>query len=205
MPSFEHVRMPPGTVRSIDRCQLMILECARKLKTQLKSFWEARAERIGVLMGHMGPTRNATLYASRCYLDDMRDAFAANPALKHAPLFEEAFSAFSKEIERLIPQSNENSFPGMMPNVIPARVANYFDIKGLNMTVDTGYTSAITAFEVAGRYLRSGELTMALVGAANGNVTPEMSHLLGESKAPLAEGAFLFALATEDVALQAGL
>src|SRR6185436_19424179 len=104
------------------------------------------------------------------------------------------------EVGRLVLPSNENSFPGMMPNVIPARIANYFDLKGLNMTVDTGYSSAITAFEVAGRYLRSGELTMALVGAANGNVTSEIAHLLGDPALAIAEGAFLFALATEDVA-----
>jgi hypothetical protein len=32
LPSFEKVRMPPSTIRTLDRCQLMILDCAQKLR-----------------------------------------------------------------------------------------------------------------------------------------------------------------------------
>ena len=44
MPSFEKVRMPPGMVRTIDRTQLMILECAHDLRSQLGEFWERAAQ-----------------------------------------------------------------------------------------------------------------------------------------------------------------
>ncbi|MFB6888374.1 cytochrome P450 [Kitasatospora sp. NPDC056327] len=208
LPSFKQVRMPPGMMRGIDRCQLMILKCAHRLRDGLGSFWEDNSETTGVVLGHLGATRNATLYALRCYLDDLTIALEADPSLASAPWLPRAMELLRTEVRRLVPPSNEDSFPGMMPNVIPARVANYFDLKGLNMTVDTGFTSTLSAIDVAIRYLRQGELTMALVGGINGNSTDEVRELLDEALdggSVLAEGAFLFALVTEETAAAAGL
>ncbi|MFF2952814.1 cytochrome P450 [Kitasatospora sp. NPDC057965] len=208
LPSFRQVRMPPGTMRGIDRCQLMILECAHRLRDGLGSFWEDNSETTGVVLGHLGATRNATLYAMRCYLDDLTAALGADPAPAAAPWLPQVLERLGAEVRRLVPPSSEDSFPGMMPNVIPARVANYFDLKGLNMTVDTGFTSALSAIDVAIRYLRQGELTMALVGGINGNSTDEVRRLLDgalDGRSVLAEGAFLFALVTEETAAAAGL
>ncbi|WP_380285861.1 cytochrome P450 [Kitasatospora purpeofusca] len=208
LPSFQQVRMPPGMMRGIDRCQLMILKCAHRLRDSLGAFWEDNSETTGVVLGHLGATRNATLYAMRCYLDDLTLALKADPSLAPAPWLPQALEELRSEVRRLVPPSNEDSFPGMMPNVIPARVANYFDLKGLNMTVDTGFTSTLSAIDVAIRYLRQGELTMALVGGINGNSTDEVRRLLDEAldgRSVLAEGAFLFALVTEETAAAAGL
>ncbi|MFB8198364.1 cytochrome P450 [Kitasatospora purpeofusca] len=208
LPSFKQVRMPPGMMRGIDRCQLMILKCAHRLRDSLGAFWEDNSETTGVVLGHLGATRNATLYALRCYLDDLTIALKADASLASAPWLPEALELLRAEVRRLVPPSNEDSFPGMMPNVIPARVANYFDLKGLNMTVDTGFTSTLSAIDVAIRYLRQGELTMALVGGINGNSTDEVRQLLDEALdggSVLAEGAFLFALVTEETAAAAGL
>ncbi|MEV6972026.1 cytochrome P450 [Kitasatospora sp. NPDC093806] len=208
LPSFKQVRMPPGMMRGIDRCQLMILKCAHRLRDSLGSFWEDNSETTGVVLGHLGATRNATLYAARCYLDDLTIALRADASLASAPWLPQALDLLKSEVRRLVPPSNEDSFPGMMPNVIPARVANYFDLKGLNMTVDTGFTSTLSAIDVAIRYLRQGELSMALVGGINGNSTDEVRQLLDDAldtETVLAEGAFLFALVTEETAAAAGL
>ncbi|WP_327678445.1 cytochrome P450 [Kitasatospora sp. NBC_00458] len=208
LPSFQQVRMPPGMMRGIDRCQLMILKCAHRLRDGLGSFWEDNSETTGVVLGHLGATRNATLYATRCYLDDLTLALRTDPSLASAPWLPQALDLLRSEVRRLVPPSNEDSFPGMMPNVIPARVANYFDLKGLNMTVDTGFTSTLSAIDVAIRYLRQGELSMALVGGINGNSTDEVRQLLDDALDPgtvLAEGAFLLALVTEETAVAAGL
>lgn len=81
----------------------------------------------------------------------------------------------------------------MMPNVIPARVANYYDLHGMNMTVDAGHASTLAAFEVAARFLCSGELEMAIVGGINGNSADEVQPAFD---LPLAEGVALFAVTT---------
>ncbi|MFI1918082.1 SDR family oxidoreductase [Nocardia sp. NPDC020380] len=208
LPTIDEVKLPPGLMRSIDRCQLMILACARSLHSRLGDFWTANQAETGVIVGHFGETRNATLYAARCYLDDVATTLRADPHLADGPWLEQMLADIAADIRELVPPATENTFPGLMPNVIPARVANYFGLNGLNMTVDTGFTSALTAIDVAARYLRTGELRMALVGGINGNTTAEHRALLGEllpPEAAIAEGAFLLALTTEDTAAQAGL
>ena len=195
--------MPPGMMRAIDRTQLMVLECARRIRADLGEFWEEHRADAGVVLGHMGATRNATLYATRCYLDDLRRAASEDAELASEAWFPAMVDRLGSELAQLVPDSSENTFPGMMPNVIPARVANYFDLHGLNMTVDTGLTSAVTAIDVAIRYLRSGELSVALAGGINGNSTTEMRWLVDsalEHNRRLAEGCFMFALTTESAA-----
>ncbi|MGB3187261.1 MAG: SDR family oxidoreductase [Ornithinimicrobium sp.] len=207
LPPFSSVRMPPGTLRSIDRCQLMVLQCAARMLEQLSGSWETLREGTGVIMGHGGATRNAMLYATRCYADDLR--FAARMSdYGLSPLARQAIDAVIDEVSASCPPSSEDTFPGMMPNVIAARVANYFDLHGPNMTVDAGLTSSVAAIDVAMRYLRAGRMDLALVGGINGNTTPEATQLLADvlsEGSVLAEGCFMVALTTQAHADRLGL
>jgi NAD(P)-dependent dehydrogenase (short-subunit alcohol dehydrogenase family)/3-oxoacyl-(acyl-carrier-protein) synthase len=209
-PPLTQVRIPPGTTRSLDRCQLMLLESVLPLRDDLGEFWERSRDNTGVIVGHLGPTRNATLYAHRCYLDEMRAVVSAAATGDASDAAIGDFETYANEIRRLVPESNENSFPGIMPNVIPARVSNYLDLHGVNMTVDTGLASALSALDVAVRYLRAGDLDLALVAGVNGNSTPESSRTAGEllvggDTAAVAEGAFTVALVRESTARAHGL
>ncbi|MDT3395898.1 SDR family oxidoreductase [Streptomyces sp. B1866] len=204
-PPFNKVRLPPKTIRALDRCQLMILECAHQLRDQIPGFWQQQTLNTGVFVGHMGPTRAAMLYANRCYLDDIEEALAGVRSTRVPAVLEK----LRARVREMIPASNEDSFPGQMPNIISARVANYFDLHGPNMTMDSGFASALSSITSASRYLRTGELDFALAGGINGNNLPEYRSLIGEllpaSADELAEGAFLFALTTEERARAAGL
>ncbi|MFF8938552.1 SDR family oxidoreductase [Streptomyces paradoxus] len=208
VPPFNRVRLPPKTIRALDRCQLMVLECAHELRDRMPDFWSEQAPKTGVFVGHMGPTRAAMQYANRCYLDDMGEALAASPLAGSAEV-PKVLDRLREQVRSLIPESNEDSFPGQMPNIISARVANYFDLNGSNMTVDSGFASALSSLTLAGRYLRTGELDFALAGGINGNSLPEYRSLIGDllpdPGTELAEGAVLFALTTEERARSAGL
>ncbi|APB00299.1 3-oxoacyl-[acyl-carrier-protein] reductase [Nocardia seriolae] len=206
LPTLAEVKLPPGLMRAIDRCQLMILDCARTIRTDLGDFWTAQQAETGVILGHFGSTRNALHYATRCYLDDITEALRTDAVRE--PWLADVLDEIAAEVRALVPPSTENTFPGMMPNVIPARVANYFGLNGLNMTVDTGFTATSSAIDVAAGYLRTGELRMALAGGINGNATAEQRALLGDllpAGTRIAEGAFLLALTAEETAAAAGL
>ncbi|WP_405797913.1 SDR family oxidoreductase [Streptomyces sp. NBC_01506] len=207
-PPFNEVRLPPKTIRALDRCQLMILRCAHQLRDQMPEFWGEQAAKTGVFVGHMGPTRAAMLYANRCYLDDIGQAVADSP-LAGSPAAAEVLDQLRANVRAMIPESNEDAFPGQMPNIISARVSNYFDLHGPNMTMDSGFASALSSITSASRYLRTGELDFALAGGINGNSLPEYRSLIGDllpaQEDELAEGAFLFALATEELAKREGL
>ncbi|MCI2416139.1 SDR family oxidoreductase [Saccharopolyspora sp. K220] len=206
-PPFSRVRLPPPTVRTVDRCQLMALECGHQLREQLGDAWQQHAERTGVFVGHLGPTRNGMLYANRCYLDDIGKALTGNPVLAESDLLPKLLHGLREHAHQLVPPSNEDSFSGIMPNIISARVANYFDLHGPNLTLDAGLASTLAAFEVAAGYLRAGEIDVALVGGINGNGLAEFRPMIGDlvPGPDLAEGAFLFALAGEDIAEATGL
>ncbi|MCA7997330.1 SDR family oxidoreductase [Burkholderia metallica] len=202
LPSFARVKMPPAVLRALDRCQLMALDAAHDLRERLGTFWREHADTIGLVMGHMGPTRNAALYASRCYLDDIATAVLDATRPDERAATERLLHGLRETTQQLVAPTTENSFPGMMPNVIPARVANYHDLHGMNMTVDAGHASTLAAFEAAERFLCSGELDMAIVGGINGNVAEEVSPAFG---LPLAEGIVLFAVTTVRRARAEGL
>ncbi|MEU5696180.1 SDR family oxidoreductase [Actinosynnema sp. NPDC020468] len=208
-PPFQQMKLPPATVRTIDRCQLMAVNCAHQLRDQLTDFWQERYRTTGVFVGNMGPTRAAMLFANRCYLDDVEHALTSDPATSGQPGLDVLLERLRDKVRGEVPPSNEDAFPGMMPNVISARVANYFDLKGANITLDSGFGSALTAIETASRYLRTGELEFALAGGVNGNSLPEYRALLADLPGPRvedpAEGAFLFALTTEEIAARSGL
>ncbi|HEM8514734.1 TPA: SDR family oxidoreductase, partial [Burkholderia cepacia] len=202
LPSFARVKMPPAVLRALDRCQLMALDAAHDLRERLGTFWGEHADTIGLVMGHMGPTRNAALYASRCYLDDIAAAVLDATRPDERAATERLLDGLREATQRLVAPTTENSFPGMMPNVIPARVANYHDLHGMNMTVDAGHASTLAAFEAAERFLCSGELDMAIVGGINGNAAEEVGPAFG---LPLAEGIVLFAVTTVRHAQAEGL
>ncbi|NML34174.1 SDR family oxidoreductase [Paraburkholderia antibiotica] len=202
LPSFDRVRMPPAVLRALDRCQLMSLDAAHDLREKLLPFWSATSDTIGIVMGHMGPTRNSALYASRCYLDDIDTALRGVPETAKFRAMDAALAGLRTKTRSLVPPTTENSFPGMMSNVIPARIANYHDLHGMNMTVDAGHASTLAAFEVAARFLHSGELDMVIVGGINGNVADEVQPAFDTA---LAEGVVLFAVTTQAQAEAADL
>ncbi|MEK8142919.1 beta-ketoacyl synthase N-terminal-like domain-containing protein [Streptomyces sp. M10(2022)] len=112
------------------------------------------------------------LYANRCYLDDVGQAIDDSP-LSGSPAAAQVLERLRDQVRAMIPESNEDAFPGQMPNIISARVSNYFDLHGPNMTMDSGFASALSSITSASRYLRTGELDFALAGGINGNSLPE--------------------------------
>lgn len=206
-PPFERFRMPPGTVRALDRAQLMLVESTQRLEPRVLDAFRRSGEQAGVVVGHMGPTRHAQLYHLRTHLDAVQRVLGS--AGGDGPLTKAAYR-FRDLVQGLIDAPTEDSFPGEMPNLIASRLSNYFDLRGLNMTVDAGEASLVEALDVAFGYLAAGDLDAALVGGVNGNTLPEwivpLRALLGwPDDREAAEGSFLFALARRAVAEREGL
>lgn len=198
------VRMPPRVLRTLDRCQLMAVRCAQELQQQLgTTFWNEVRERIGVFVGHMGPTHNAVMYARRCHVDSVFDALQADE--RFDPSLTDIIKA---SISAGVVASNEDSFPGIMPNIISARISNQLDTNGPNMGIDTGAASTLTALETAARYLRAGEIDVAVVGGVHGNSTDVLRRIVEASlgsAVEMHEGAVLFSVMRRSTALERGL
>ncbi|MGQ0843267.1 MAG: SDR family NAD(P)-dependent oxidoreductase [Sporichthyaceae bacterium] len=147
--------IPPAALASIEPVQLLSLEVA------------ARALRdAGYLVGSPEPGRS---------FDRERAAvvFGAEPgtdlsaAYGFRALYPQLHGEMPAELDAQLPQLTEDSFPGVLANVISGRIANRLDLGGANYTVDAACASALAALEVACMQLRAGAADMVLCGGAD--------------------------------------
>ncbi len=71
-----------------------------------------------------------------------------------------------------LPEWTEDSFPGLLMNVAAGRVANRFDLKGVNYTVDAACASSLAAIYLAVRDLENGTSDMAIAGGIDAIQSP---------------------------------
>ncbi|MGW2088346.1 SDR family oxidoreductase [Streptomyces sp. NPDC001880] len=206
LPPFAEVRIPAPTAEGIDRAQLMALQAVAALVPRDTSpWWEGLGETCGVFAAHTGVPAASPDMTVRCHAASLAEAVwhPLPRGLDRASL-RKATSEFLDAVrERTSP--GEDTLAGLMPNVIPARVAALHDLHGPTMTLDTGLTSGRSALRAATAYLRRGELELALVLGVNGATGPLSTRLhdIGGSLEP-AEGAFALVLTRASVARRRG-
>jgi acyl transferase domain-containing protein len=62
---------------------------------------------------------------------------------------------------------NENTFPGMLPNVVAGRIANRFDLGGTNCTTDAACASTLAAVHMAIGELATGAADLVVTGGVD--------------------------------------
>ena len=199
LPAVGTFRIPSATLNTIDRGQVLAMQCVLDLEPGLGQVLDRHQGGTGVVAGHLGPTRNAVGYALRSYLRYLSDRVDADPALA---ALRPAMAGYRAEVGSLVPETNEDATPGIMPNIIPARITNYFGFTGSNLTVDTGFGSGLAATGLAIDRISGGDWDFGLVLGVNGNSTPEVRTLLGPTLGDTvpAEGAVLLALTRRSIA-----
>ncbi|MFI1393450.1 SDR family NAD(P)-dependent oxidoreductase [Streptomyces sp. NPDC020681] len=70
-------------------------------------------------------------------------------------------------LDEQLPKLTEDSFPGVLANVIAGRVANRLDLGGANCTVDAACASSLAALDLACKQLRDRDSDMVLCGGAD--------------------------------------
>ncbi|MFI7340472.1 SDR family NAD(P)-dependent oxidoreductase [Streptomyces sp. NPDC050085] len=144
--------IPPASLASIEPVQLLALEAARRALVDAGydpyGKREFPRERTCVVFGAEAgsDTSNATTLRTvlPSYVGRLPD-----------------------ELAEQLPQLTEDSFPGVLANVISGRIANRLDLGGANYTVDAACASSLTAVDVACKELASGTSDMALCGGAD--------------------------------------
>ncbi|MFC8076429.1 SDR family NAD(P)-dependent oxidoreductase [Streptomyces sp. NPDC057307] len=192
LPSPVEARLAPSTIAVMDRGQLMALRCADLLAGEWTKD-ETLSRRTGVIVGHTGPTRSALGYDLRCYREDLV-AKLVGPAGIPTEMFDTAVRAMTRPI-------NEDAYPGLMPSIIAARVLQRLDLHGPNMTLDAGRDSTNSALAAAIRYLRDGDMEMAVVIGVNATT----DHVPRHGSREIAEAAVGFVLTRLSVAEEHGM
>ncbi|MFS8098535.1 SDR family oxidoreductase [Lentzea alba] len=138
--------IPPSALPSIEPTQLLALEVAqRALNDAATSFDRSRASVVfGAESG--SDLSNAAIVKSTLpsYVGSIPPALA-----------------------RQLPDLTEDTFPGVLANVISGRIANRLDLGGTNYTVDAACGSSLAALDVAVKELVAGTSDLVLCGGAD--------------------------------------
>src|SRR5690606_1784976 len=82
-------------------------------------------------------------------------------------LYPAYFGDLPPELDAQLPVPTEDSFPGVLANVIAGRVANRLDLGGVNYTVDAACAASLAAVDLACKELATGTSDMVLCGGVD--------------------------------------
>ena len=141
--------VPPASLTSIDPSQLLALEvAARALADAGYAARPFNRDRTSVVFGAEAGTDLGGAYGFRA-------------------LHQSYIGPLPAELDAHLPSLDEDSFPGVLSNVISGRIANRLDLGGSNYTVDAACASSLAALDVACKELRAGTSDMVLCGGAD--------------------------------------
>ncbi|MFI7178785.1 MULTISPECIES: SDR family NAD(P)-dependent oxidoreductase [Streptomyces] len=142
--------IPPASLAGIEPVQLLALEISARALGDA-GYGRDRAfdrSRTSVVFGAEAGTELAGAYGLR----------ALHPAY---------LGELPAGLDEQLPRLTEDSFPGILANVIAGRVANRLDLGGANCTVDAACASSLAALDLACRQLRDHDSDMVLCGGAD--------------------------------------
>ncbi len=141
--------IPPRSLTAIEPVQLLSLEIARRALVDAGyATREFDRERTSVVFGAEAGTDLSSAYGFRA-------------------MYPRYVGPLPGALDEALPTLNEDSFPGVLANVIAGRIANRLDLGGVNYTVDAACASSLAAVDVAVKELRLGTSEMVLCGGAD--------------------------------------
>ncbi len=144
--------IPPASLGAIEPAQLLALEIARRAMVD--------AGFSGERLGGAHRSRVSVVFGAEAGSD-----------LSNANLLQTILPGYLKEIPEELsaqwPRLSEDSFPGMLSNVIAGRIANRLDLGGSNYSVDAACASSLAALDIACKDLVLGTADAVLCGAVD--------------------------------------
>ncbi|MBW5482424.1 beta-ketoacyl synthase N-terminal-like domain-containing protein, partial [Streptomyces bambusae] len=142
--------IPPASLSGVEPVQLLALEIASRALADA-GYGPGRVfdrSRTSVVFGAEAGTELAGAYGFRA-------------------LYPGYLGPLPPGLDAQLPRLTEDSFPGVLANVIAGRIANRLDLGGANCTVDAACASSLAALDLACRQLRDGDSDMVLCGGAD--------------------------------------
>ena len=152
--------IPPAVVPSVEPVQLLAVELAARALAD--AGYDRRPfdrSRVAVVFGVAGMQEVGMGYSFRTMARQyLSQAEGLSQAERHRVM---------AALAKLCPAWTEDSFPGILGNVIAGRVANRLDLNGPNFTVDAACASSLAALKTAVEQLRTRSCDMAVAGAVD--------------------------------------
>lgn len=152
--------LPPNILEFTDMSQIISLVIAKQAMEDA-GYGEAGAfdrERTGVILGAaVGRPSFAPLAARMQYP-------TWEKVLKSSGVSDEDTRRLIEKMKLAYVEWEENSFPGMLTNVIAGRIANRLDFGGTNCAIDAACASSLSAFKMAASELLEYRADLMLTG-----------------------------------------
>ena len=150
--------IPPSSLASIDPMQVLLLEVTRAaIEDAGYSQRGFDREKTSIVLANAGHGPITALYSLRSMLGwKLNDI---SPTAK-------------AELQDALPEWTEDSFPGYLGNVTAGRVANRFDLGGVNFSIDAACASSLAALYVGMGELRNKNSDVVFLAAADTHNQP---------------------------------
>lgn len=155
--------IPPTVLEATDTSQLLSLIVA-KAALEDAGYGEGRdfnRERVSVLLGVTGTQELVLPLAARLGRPHWQRA------LQECGVSADVAEQVISRIAENYVSWQENSFPGLLGNVVAGRIANRLNLRGTNCVVDAACASSLGAVHLATLELAAGRCDMALTGGAD--------------------------------------
>jgi acyl transferase domain-containing protein/NAD(P)H-dependent flavin oxidoreductase YrpB (nitropropane dioxygenase family)/NAD(P)-dependent dehydrogenase (short-subunit alcohol dehydrogenase family)/acyl carrier protein len=147
--------IPPNALRSIEPIQLLTLEVVR-----------AALADAGYLDRDFAREQTSVILGAGGGVGDLGQQYTTRAMLP------EIFEDVPKEMLDQLPAWTEDSFPGILLNVISGRVSNRFDLGGVNYTVDAACASSLASVYQGVRELETGTSDLVITGGVDNVQNP---------------------------------
>ena len=152
--------LPPNILEVTDVAQLLSLVIAKDVLEDAGVADGSGYDRkkIGITLGVGGGQKLLTSLVSRLQYPVL------DKVLKSSGVNESDSAAIIEKFKKAYVGWEENSFPGMLGNVIAGRIANRFDFGGMNCVVDAACAGSLAAMKMAVSELLEGRSEMMITG-----------------------------------------
>ncbi|WP_338592397.1 beta-ketoacyl synthase N-terminal-like domain-containing protein [Shewanella khirikhana] len=154
--------LPPNILELTDSAQLLSLVVAKEVLEDA-GIGEGSGhdrDKIGITLGIGGGQKISQSLNARLQYPVLRKVF------RESGLSDADSEMLIKKFQSQYIHWEENSFPGSLGNVIAGRIANRFDLGGMNCVVDAACAGSLAAVRMALTELTEGRADMMLTGGA---------------------------------------
>ena len=160
--------LPPNILELTDTSQLLSLVVAKEVLADAGIDAQYDTDRIGITLGVGGGQKINHSLSGRLQYPILKKVF------KNSGLSDEDTEMLIKKFQDQYIHWEENSFPGSLGNVIAGRIANRFDLGGMNCVVDAACAGSLAAMRMAITELVEGRSDMMITGGVCTDNSPSM-------------------------------
>ncbi|WP_041394084.1 type I polyketide synthase [Photobacterium profundum] len=160
--------LPPNILELTDTSQLLSLIVAKEVLADAKLPETYDRDKIGITLGVGGGQKISQSLNARLQYPVLKKVF------KNSGITDEDSEMLIKKFQDQYIHWEENSFPGSLGNVISGRIANRFDLGGMNCVVDAACAGSLAALRMALSELVEGRSEMMITGGVCTDNSPTM-------------------------------